>query len=172
LSVSLIDMRAKLMMVAVMAAAGLVVPASTAYATTPQCTNGELVATYRAGDAGMSHRFGRIILTNVSDHTCKLGGYGGLSYVGGGDGTQIGAPADRVPGTVRAYVLTPGERVKSNLSETVASVYPRRKCRPTPVDGFRVYVPNETRAQFVRHRTIGCANPRIHLLSHQPYRKP
>ncbi len=54
----------------------------------------------------MSHRFGRIILTNVSDHSCKIGGYGGLSYVGGGDGTQVGAPADRVPGTVRA--LHPG----------------------------------------------------------------
>ena len=47
-------------------------------AATPQCTNGELVAKYQATDAGMSHQFGRIILTNVSDHNCKIGGYGGI----------------------------------------------------------------------------------------------
>ncbi len=165
-------MTTKLMMAAVVVAAGMVVPAPAAQAAPLQCTNGELVATYRGSDAGMSHRYGRIILTNVSDHSCKIGGYGGVSYVGGGDGTQIGAPADRAPGTASAHILAPGDRVKSKISEASAQVYPRRTCRPTAVDGFRVYVPNETRSQFIRHRTIGCANPRVHLLSHQPYRKP
>jgi hypothetical protein len=166
-------MKIKLMMTAVaVLAAGMVVPASATSATAaPQCTNGDLVATYRDTDAGMNHRFGRIVLTNVSDHACRTGGYGGVSYVGGGDGTQIGAPADRDRAPVRTIVLRPGQRVKSKISAANADVYPRRPCRPTPVDGFRVYVPNETRSQFIAHRTTGCANPRVHLLTHQPYRR-
>jgi hypothetical protein len=69
-------------------------------------------------------------------------------------------------------VLQPGQRVKSKISEADARVYPRRKCRPTRVDGFRIYVPNETRSQYVPHRTIGCENPRVHLIAHRPYRRP
>ena len=108
----------------------------------------------------MSHRFGRIILTNVSDHACKIGGYGGVSYVGGGNGTQIGAPADRDPGTIRAFMLAPGDRVKSKISEAAPTSTRGARAGRRPVDGFRVYLPNETRSQFIRHRTIGCANPR------------
>ena len=153
--------------------AGLVVPASTAQAAAvPECTNAELHASYHRTDAGMSHRYGRIVLKNVSDQACRTGGYGGLSYVGGGDGTQIGAAADRVPGRVRTIVVRPGQRVVSAVSETVASVYPRRECRPAHVDGFRVYIPNETRSQYVEHPTTGCRNDRVHLLSHKAYRRP
>ena len=39
----------------------------------------------------------------------------------------------------------------------------------TKVDGFRVYVPDETRSQFIEHKTIGCANPKVHLLEHKAY---
>ena len=163
----------------VVAAAGMVaaglVPVSAAVASAQgvgACTNAELVASYRATDAGMSHRFGRIVLKNVSDHACRTGGYGGVSYVGGGDGTQIGAPADREPGHVRSIVVGPGEKVVSAVSETVAGAYPRRECRPAKVDGFRVYLPNETRSQFIEHPTTGCRNHRVHLITHKAYRMP
>jgi hypothetical protein len=137
----------------------------------PECTNADLTASYHAGDAAMSHTYGRIVLTNTSDRTCVTGGYGGLSYVGGGDGTQVGAAADRDPGTVRLYVLEPGQRVHSRVVETSYAPYPRKKCRPTHVDGFRVYVPDATASQFVEHPTTGCANPEVHLLSHRPFRR-
>ena len=141
-------------------------------AETRQCGNADLSARYRRTDAGAGHRYGRIVLTNVSDTACRTGGYGGLSYVGHGDGTQIGAAADREPSPVRNIVLRPGERVRSDVSETVAQNYPKKRCRPVPVDGFRVYVPNATRSQFIEHPTTGCANPRVHLLSHRAYRRP
>jgi hypothetical protein len=153
----------------------MVVPVSTAdarEAAAPQCVNADLHARYRATDAGMSHRYGRIILRNVSDHACRTGGYGGLSYVGGGNGTQIGAAADRTPSKVRTIVLQPGQRVVSAVSETVADVYPRRECRPAHVDGFRVYIPNETKSQYVKHPTTGCRSHKIHLISHKAYRRP
>ncbi len=152
--------------------AGLAISSGTGQAApVAPCTNAELRASYHRTDAGMSHRYGRIVLRNVSDHACRTGGYGGLSYVGGGDGTQVGAPADRVPGTVRSIVVAPGEKVVSAVSETVASVYPRRECRRAHVDGFRVYVPNETHSQYVKHPTTGCRNVRVHLLSHKAYRR-
>ncbi len=138
----------------------------------PECTNAELVASYHGTDAGMSHRYGRIVLKNVSLRACSIRGYGGLSYVGHGDGTQIGAAADREPSRVRSIVVRPGKRVVSAVSATVASAYPRHRCRPAHVNGFRVYLPDETRSQFVRHATTGCRNKRVHLLSHKAYRRP
>lgn len=160
-------------------AAGLLVPASTAQATTHTadrapgtCTNAELRASYHATDAAMSHRYGRIVLKNVSDHACRTGGFGGLSYVGGGDGTQIGAAAERTPSRVRTILVRPGQKVVSAVAEVDATVYPRHRCRPADVDGFRVYLPNETASQYVEHATTGCRNTRVHLLSHKAYRRP
>lgn len=159
---------------AALTAAALVGPAGSAGAvgdsTVATCTNADLAASYHAGGAAMSHRYGRIVLRNVSDHSCSTGGYGGLSYVGGGDGTQVGAAADRDGGTVRTFVLDPGDKAASRVEETVAGVYPRRTCHPRHVDGFRVYVPNATRSQFVEHVTTGCANAHVHLISHRPFR--
>ena len=136
------------------------------------CTNADLTASYRATDAGVGHRYGRLVLTNTSDTSCRTGGYGGLSYVGDGDGTQIGAAATRDPGTVTSYVVRPGKRVVSDVDAVVAQNYPVKRCRPAQVDGFRVYVPNATESQYVAHATRGCKNPRIHLLSHGPFHRP
>jgi hypothetical protein len=143
-----------------------------ARAATPQCTNGDLHATFHHTDSGAGHRFGRLVLTNVSHRACHTGGYGGLSYVGHGNGTQIGAAADRTSGTVRTVVLRPGQRVISEVSEAVAGNFSASTCRPTAVDGFRVYVPNATKSQFVVHRTTGCANAAVHLIAHKPFRRP
>ena len=137
----------------------------------PECTNAELVASYHGTDAATSHRYGRIVLKNESERACSIRGYGGLSYVGHGDGTQIGAAADRDPSRVRTVVVQPGEKVVSAVSAAVASAYPRHRCRPAHVNGFRVYLPDETRSQFVQHSTTGCRNERVHLLSHKAYRR-
>ncbi len=146
-------------------------PASAAAAVgVPGCRNADLHARYRATDNGAGHRYGKIVLTNVSTHSCRTGGFGGLSYVGGGDGTQIGAPATR-EGTATSFVLAPGQRAVSRVDEVVADLYDAATCRPRAVDGFRVYVPNATRSQFIVRRTRGCLNPAVHLISHTAYRK-
>lgn len=153
-------------------AAGLVPGGVASAQGVPSCTNAELKASYHQTGAGMSHQYGRIVLRNVSNHACRTGGYGGLSYVGGGDGTQIGAPADREPGQVRSIVVRPGEKVFGPVSEADAGVYPRRECRPAHVDGFRVYIPNETRSQYIPHPTTGCRNHQVHLMSHKAFHAP
>lgn len=136
--------------------------------STPKCTNADLKAGYRATDAGAGSRFGEITLTNVSDRACALGGFGGLSYVGGDDGTQIGAPAVR-EGSWRTVIMKPGQVAVSAVAESRAENYPASKCKPTKVDGFRVYVPDSYDSQFVRHETTGCADKNVSLLSHRAF---
>lgn len=136
--------------------------------STPKCTNADLKAGYRATDSGAGSRFGEITLTNVSDRACALGGFGGLSYVGGDDGTQIGAPAVR-KGSWRTVIMKPGQVAVSEIAESTAENYPASKCRPTKVDGFRVYVPDSYDSQFVRHETTGCADKNVSLLSHRAF---
>lgn len=143
---------------------------ATPRSATPECTKAELSATYKGGDAAMSHVYGRIVLRNTSTVACWVKGYGGLSYVGGGNGTQVGAAADRTPSATPRTVLQPGDKVRSAVVETSTGPYPKRRCRPTAVDGFRVYVPDETRSIYVPHPTTGCANATIHLLAHKAYR--
>ena len=135
---------------------------------TPKCANADLKAGYRATEAGAGSRFGQITLTNTSDHACALGGFGGLSYVGGDDGTQIGAPAAR-EGSWRKVIMKPGQVAVSEVSESTAENYPASTCRPTKVDGFRVYVPDSYDSQFVRHETTGCADKNVLLLSHHAF---
>ncbi len=144
--------------------------ASSAAARTPECTAADMSAAYRGGDAATSHRFGKIVLTNTSDAACRIKGYGGLSYVGGGKGVQVGAAADRDRATkVRPFVVLPGGHAWSEVSETTTGPYSAKECKPRPVDGFRVYVPDETASLYVKHPTTGCAAGDVHLLSHRAY---
>ncbi len=138
-------------------------------AAAPECRAADLRADYRARDAAAGHRYGVVRLRNTSDRSCVVQGYGGLSYVGAGR-SQIGAAADRDPGTAPRVVLEPGERATSLVTETVAADYPRSRCRPAHVDAFRVYPPDATRSQVVAHPTSGCRNPEVHLLSHRAFR--
>jgi len=167
-----ISKRAGVVLAAVLVAALGTGPTSARSAEVRQCANADLSATYKSDGAGLGHRYGRIVLTNISGSACRTGGYGGLSYVGHGDGTQVGAAADREQSPVRSLVLQPGERVRSDVSETEALNYPKKKCKPVPVDGFRVYVPNSTRSKFIAHPTTGCARTGVHLISHRAYRRP
>jgi hypothetical protein len=139
----------------------------------PSCTHTDLTASYRHSDNGAGHSYGWIVLRNTSSHACRTGGYGGVSYVGDGNGTQIGAPAARIDAAdVASYVVRPGQRLRSPIDEVNASNYPKTRCRPRHVDGFRIYVPNATSAQFVVHPHLGCRNPHITLMFLKPLRRP
>jgi hypothetical protein len=157
---------------ALLVTGGLLAPVSGASAATPACTNADLTASYHGGDGAAGTTYGRIVLTNTSGHTCRTGGYGGISYVGDGNGTQIGAAARRTDAShVATFVLRPGQRLHSPIGETVALNYPRSRCHPAHVDGFRVYVPNATASQYVAHPTTGCLSHRVKLIQQKPYRR-
>jgi hypothetical protein len=152
------------------AATGVVVSTSgAAQAAAPQCRSADVRASYHDLGAAAGNHYGQIRLTNISDTACFVRGYGGLSYVGHGDGTQVGAPADRDASRRPRVVLQPGDRAVSRIDEVQALNYPRGRCRPAHVDGFRVYVPDSTVSQYVAHPTTGCRNTWVHLISQRPY---
>lgn len=144
--------------------------AATTAAAPPECTNAELTASYAGGQGAAGHVLGRIVLRNTSDQSCWVQGYGGLFYVGGSHGRQVGAAADRTKSPTPRTLVAPGERVRSQVDETSTGPYSDQQCHPRKVAGFRVYLPDETRSQFVAHPTTGCADTDVHLLSHQAYR--
>jgi len=156
---------------ALLVVGALFAAASPAQARAPWCTNADLKARYVYSDSGAGHVWGWIVLRNRSTHDCRTGGFGGLSYVGFGNGTQVGAAADRV-GTSTVLLLRPGHRVRSLVQETRAANYSKATCRPHHVDGFRVYVPDSTKSQFIAHSTTGCLNASVHLLEHHAYARP
>lgn len=137
-----------------------------------ECTAAELKASVRPspGGSGAGSQYNEIVLTNSGDQPCRTGGFGGVSYVGRGHGTQIGAPATRADAaTAKIFVLQPGESAVQQLRETTADNYPASTCDPTPVDGLRIYPPNETHSLYVAHATTGCASTSVQLLQISPY---
>ena len=130
----------------------------------------DLRVSLSGGEGAAGSTYFDLTLTNTSKHPCRTGGFGGVSLVGDGNGTQIGAPADRTQTVkVRAITLQPGGKATATLRETNAENYPATKCRPAPAEGFRVYPPNETHAAYVAHGSTGCRNEKVHLLSLAPY---
>lgn len=145
---------------------------SSSSAAVPACHNRDLKVSFKYTGSAAGHAYGKIRIRNVSGHKCRTGGYGGVSYVGHGNGTQIGHAAIRDGGKARSFVLKPGKRLVSRLTMTNAQNYDRSECRPTKVDGLRVYVPNAYKSQYVAYRTVGCAKKKAHLLYQLPYRRP
>ncbi|XBB69241.1 DUF4232 domain-containing protein [Nocardioides sp. WV_118_6] len=136
------------------------------------CTAAQLSLLVRPAEGGgaAGSQYTEVVLTNSSDQTCTTGGFGGVSYVGGGDGTQIGAPATRVDeDQVETLTLEPGQAAVQVLRETRAENYSRADCDPVAVDGLRIYPPNETHSLYAAHPTTGCVNRSIELLSVEPY---
>jgi hypothetical protein len=127
------------------------------------CRTGQLDA------AGSSYY--TLVLTNTGDGPCRIGGFSGVSFVGHGDGTQVGAAAARQQGDrADTFELQPGDKAAATLQEANAENYGSATCRPTRVDGLRIYPPDDTASLFVKQEGVtGCANPKVQLLFLGPY---
>ncbi|GGC90212.1 hypothetical protein GCM10011512_16430 [Tersicoccus solisilvae] len=106
-----------------------------------------------------------LTVRNTSGAACRLSGYPGVSFVGGGTGQQIGVPAQRDETQAPvAITLQPGRSAQARLQITRAENY-GQVCNLTPADGFRVYPPSATDALFVPYTAANaCGNPKIILL--------
>ena len=111
-----------------------------------------------------------IALTNTGAGSCAIGGYPGVSLVGRGNGTQIGAAAVRESGYPTAVVtVAPGAATTFVLRVGNAANYATATCRPVQADGLRIYPPNSTTALYLPDRNLtGCANPSVTLMSVRP----
>ena len=114
---------------------------------------------------------GRVLLevqvTNTSSAPCTLRGYPGVSLVAGTEGAELGAPAKRVAGPEGLVTLAPGGKATAQVSLTQAGNLPN--CGVTAAAGFRVYLPDDTAAQFVPLTEQGCSNTSVVLLEVSPF---
>ncbi|MGH1549298.1 DUF4232 domain-containing protein [Leifsonia poae] len=146
-------------------------PTGTATATaTPiegQCETSNLTGTIGKGGGGAAGSVEvTLVLTNNGSAKCSLQGWPGVSFVGDGNGTQLGKPADFDRSTPHpTVVLQPGGTAQAPLRITQALNYPEADCGPKPADGFRVYPPGSTESLFVKDSDFtACTSDSIGLL--------
>lgn len=126
-------------------------PSGTGEAASNTCSTSELAGSIGPGGGGAAGSVEvSIALENTGSSSCTLQGWPGVSFVGDGNGTQIGAAAvlDRdVPhGTV---TLAPGASALAPLKIVRAENVPTADCSPLPADGFRVYPPGSKSSVFI-----------------------
>jgi hypothetical protein len=125
------------------------------------CKAADLKVSFGRGDAGAGTVYRPLIFTNVSDHPCVIQGFPGVSYVGGADGHQVGAPAFRAGTKGPAITLNKGETASAAIGFVNVQNYDPVDCQPQPVRGLRVYPPQETASLFVDMAGTGCGNANI-----------
>jgi len=110
------------------------------------------------GAAGSTYQV--IDFTNISNVTCTLYGYPGVSLAGGHPVTQVGLAAAEDPTTPRKLVtLAPGQVANALLRIVDALNYPASRCGPVKTQWIQVYPPNQTTPVFVAYSTTGCSKP-------------
>lgn len=125
------------------------------------CRSSDLRLSLGRGDAAAGTVYRPLEFTNVSDHPCVLAGFPGVSYVGGADGHQVGAPANRDGDTGSSITLGKGEAASATVGFTNIDNYDAVACQPQPVRGLRVYPPQETAALYIDMPTTGCGSDKI-----------
>lgn len=143
-------------------------------ASPPRCLTPDLAGSLEAVEGGGSagHYELEIVLENEASEPCVLQGWPGVSFVGDGDGTQIGAAATLDRSSPHGSVtLAPGDSAHANLSVANAQNFDEG-CEQTTADGLRVYPPGEKRSLFVQNdelTLLACANPDDELLDVQAF---
>jgi hypothetical protein len=110
-----------------------------------------------------------IILRNTGAQSCTLQGWPGVSFVGGGNGTQIGNAATLDRSTPhQTLTLRPSGEVQAVVTVRDAGDWDSATCHPRVTDGFRVIPPGSRQALFVPASGAlfeSCAAPAVHQLS-------
>ena len=103
--------------------------------------------------------------TNISNVTCTLYGYPGVSLAGGSPVAQAGLAASEDPTTPRKLVtLAPGQVANALLRIVDALNFPASKCGPVKTQWIQVYPPNQTTPIYLAYKTTGCSKP-VRILS-------
>jgi hypothetical protein len=98
--------------------------------------------------------------TNISNVSCTLYGYPGVSLAGGQPVTQVGLAAGEDPTTPRKLLtLAPGQVANALLRIVDALNFPASKCGPVKTQWLQVYPPNQTTPIFLSYKTTGCSKP-------------
>ena len=101
-----------------------------------------------------------IVFTNISNVTCTLYGYPGVSLQTARPLHQIGKPARENPATPRKLVtLQPQTTANALLRIVDAGNYPAGTCGPATAHYLQVYPPNQTTPAYIKYKTQACSKP-------------
>jgi len=115
------------------------------------------------GTAGSVYQV--IDFTNISNVSCTLYGYPGISLAGGTPVTQIGLAATENSTPSRQLVtLAPGAVANVLLHIGTARLYPASTCGPTATTYLQIFPPNQSTPIYLRYTSTSCAKP-VHLLT-------
>jgi hypothetical protein len=119
------------------------------------------------GGGGVGSVYLNLALRNTGTASCTLQGWPGVSFVGDGNGTQLGAPAtlDR-SGASPTVTLAPGQTAYAPLRVVQAGNLEPGACTPQQPDGFRVYPPGSKQSLYVPSTAYtACRQESAELLS-------
>ncbi|KRC49377.1 hypothetical protein ASE16_11545 [Leifsonia sp. Root227] len=141
---------------------------TTAVPVDGQCDTANLTGTIGTGGGGAAGSVEvTLVLTNNGTTACALQGWPGVSFVGDGNGTQLGKAAEFDRSTPHPTVnLAPGGTATAPLKIAQALNYSTSDCQPKPADGFRVYPPGSKESLFVKDADVtACTSDSISLLT-------
>ena len=135
-----------------------------------RCAADDLTGSIEPGSGGAAgSQIVHLALRNTGATTCTLQGWPGISFVGGGDGAQIGAAARQEKSAPHPTVtLRAGDTAVAPLQIVTASNFAAADCGPKAADGFRVYPPGSKASLFVRDTGLtACSVSSAQVLSVQ-----
>lgn len=107
-----------------------------------------------------------IKFVNLNTVPCTLYGYPGVSLGAGTPVTQVGAAADRAPGSAKTVVLLQPQGVASALLRiTQALNYPSANCGPVSTSWIQIFPPGQTAPLYMSYKSTGCSKDGVHLLT-------
>jgi hypothetical protein len=142
-----------------------------------QCANADLAVSLSEDENGngLSHRGFFVAFRNTGTTRCKLRGAPGVSLVGGGNGTQLGAAAERTemtsPPTVEiapdgyAVAVLDSEDMDTHGGVFADGHGGNPKCKVTKADGYRIYPPHSYQAIFVKQTGLYSCTTQVHWQS-------
>jgi Protein of unknown function (DUF4232) len=97
---------------------------------------------------------------NISNVTCTLYGYPGVSLASGQPVTQIGLAAAEDHAQARELITLAPHAVANALLRIVdAGNFPPAKCHPTPATFLQIFPPNQTTPIYVGYTAQACSKP-------------
>jgi hypothetical protein len=124
----------------------------------PACPTRSLGLKLGLGQGAAGSTFQVIDFTNISNVTCTLYGYPGVSLAGGKPVTQIGLAAAESHTAARTLVtLTPGAVANALLRIVHAVNFPAAKCGLVTADYLQIYPPNQTTPGYLHYTSQTCA---------------
>ncbi|HEV2638800.1 MAG TPA: DUF4232 domain-containing protein [Actinocrinis sp.] len=136
-------------------------PAAAAPAAGPgACATRDLSAKAGSGQGTAGSVYVNLVFTNISNATCTLYGYPGVSLAGGTPVTQIGLSATESTASARQLVsLAPGAVASALLQIVDAGNFPPATCAPVTADHLQIYPPNQTTPIYLTYSAQTCSKP-------------